>query len=139
MSAGWTVPITVVSGVFVFVVGQAVQRFLLEPIQQQRRVIGQVAFALLYYGNVGLYKPFESESREDIASTLRKLAGELRRTRSTIPVYRLLEKTRLVPKTDNVIKASAHLTGWSNSIIGGSEDTAAEHKDIIRFSLDIVR
>jgi hypothetical protein len=139
MSAAWTPVITVLGGVFVFVGGQIVQRFFLEPIQEQRRIIGEIASLLLYYDNVGRYKPFESETHEDIASTLRKLAGELRRTRSTIPVYRLLERTRLVPKTDNVIKASAHLTGWSNAIIGGSEDTVREHKNIIRMSLGILR
>ena len=105
MSAALTAALTVVlAGVVVFVGGQIVQRFVLEPIQDQRKVIGEIAYVLLYHGNVGRYVPFESQqSRDDVAAALRRLAGELRATRATIPAYRRLERTPWVVKTDNLI------------------------------------
>src|SRR5215218_7318334 len=48
-----TVLTTVLAGVAVFVLGQIAQRFFIEPIQEQRKVLGEVTFAVLYYsGNV---------------------------------------------------------------------------------------
>jgi len=137
MSEALTAALTVFAGFVVFVGGQIVQRFLLEPIQEQRRVIGEIAYVLLYHDNVGRFHT--EEYRGEVGYTLRRLAGELRRTRSTIPLYRLLEKTPFVAKTDNVIKASSALVGWSNSVIGGSEDTATEHKNSIAENLSILR
>jgi hypothetical protein len=140
MSEVLTAALTVFAGFVVFVGGQIVQRFLLEPIQEQRRVIGEIAYVLLYHGNVGRFVPFESQqSRDDTAATLRRLAAELRTTRATIPAYRQLEKTPWVVKTENVITASSSLVGWSNSVIGGTEDTLSQHKDAVRESLGILR
>jgi hypothetical protein len=137
MSGALTTFLTVLSGALVFVVGQTVQQFILEPLQEQRRVIGDIAFELLYHANVGRFHT--QEYRGEVGYTLRRLAGELHRTRSTIPLYRLLERTPWVVKTDYVMKASSGLVGWSNSVIGGSEDTAREHKDTIRTSLGILQ
>jgi hypothetical protein len=136
MSDAQTAGLTVFAGFVVFVGGQIVQRFLLEPIQEQRKVIGDIAYMLLYHDNVGQFH--KEEYRGEVGYTLRRLAGELRRTRSTIPLYRLLEQTPWVAKTDNVIKASSGLVGWSNSVIGGSEDAATVHKNRIAENLNIL-
>jgi hypothetical protein len=135
-SAAWTALFTVLGGVIVFVVGQFVQRFLLEPIQDQRRVTGEIAFVLLYHGNVGR---FQNEAhRNEVGMELRRLAGELRATRSKIPFYRLLEKTGWIPTTGSVIKASSGLVGWSNAVFGGHEDSISHHKETVREQLNII-
>src|SRR5215208_4509917 len=135
MSAAMTAALTVLAGFAVFVGGQIVQRFFLEPIQEQRKVIGEIAYVLLYHDNVGRF--MSGEAREEVAATLRRLGGELRATRRTIPAYRQLASMGWVLKTDNLMRASAHLAGWSNAIIGASEDTTTQHKDIISESLSI--
>jgi hypothetical protein len=137
MNEALTAALTVFAGFVVFVSGQIVQRFLLEPIQEQRRVIGEIAYVLLYHDNVGRFTT--EDYRGEVGYTLRSLAGELRRTRSTIPLYRLLEKTTWVVKTDNVMTAATGLVGWSNSVIGGDEGSAAVHKDSIAENLKILR
>lgn len=38
--------------VAIFVLSQAIQRFVLEPLTDQRKVIGEIAGALLYLGNL---------------------------------------------------------------------------------------
>jgi len=105
--------ITVVLGFVVFVLGQVAQRFFIEPIQEQRRVIGEITLAVLYYDNVG--EKAKAELREETAQTLRKLSGQLLATRWTVPQYRRLEPLGLVEKKDNVIAASDRLLGCSNT------------------------
>jgi len=39
-------------GVAIFVLGQVLLRFLVEPIQEQRRIIGEIASALVYLANI---------------------------------------------------------------------------------------
>jgi hypothetical protein len=146
MNAGWTAFLTVLAVVFVFVVGQTLQRFLLEPIQEQRRVLGEIASVLLYHDNVGRFiirgvrndNP-AWQSRDEVGVALRKLAGELRTTRSVIPAYRFLERTPWVVKSENLMTASDSLAGWSNAVLLANEDTAEEHKNKIAESLGILR
>src|ERR671912_1599775 len=98
MSELLTAGITVVLGYFVFVLGQFTQRLCIEPIQEQKRVIGEIAYLLDYYGDV------ESVARagltEEAARELRRLAGELRSTLRMVLGYRFLAYLRLVEKSD---------------------------------------
>ena len=55
MSEWLTVALTILGEVVVFVGGQIAQRFFLEPIQDQRKVIGEIAYVLLYHDNVGRF------------------------------------------------------------------------------------
>ena len=41
--------LTVFSGTVVFVAGQNVSRFFIEPIHEQRRLIGEIAYVLIFY------------------------------------------------------------------------------------------
>jgi hypothetical protein len=44
---------TIVGGVIVLVAGQILGKFFLEPIQEQARLIGEIANTLILYGNTG--------------------------------------------------------------------------------------
>src|SRR4051812_41961606 len=107
-----TVAITIVTalltaffGVLVFVAGQFIQRFLLEPIQEQRKAIGEVVFNLTFLGNVDNAAVRQEREllstrivdADDAAKTLRTLAGQLRASLWTIPCYDRLAWIRLVP------------------------------------------
>jgi hypothetical protein len=83
VSGVMTAAITVVLGFVVFVLGQIAQRFFIEPIQEQRRVIGEIAYVVLYYGNVGSFAT--PELRQEALQTLRKLSGQLRASLWTVP------------------------------------------------------
>ena len=48
-----TSSLTVMGGVIVLVVGQIVVKFLLEPFQNHRKLIGEIANSLILYANVG--------------------------------------------------------------------------------------
>lgn len=130
-----TAAITVVLGFIVFVLGQIAQTFFIEPIQEQRRVIGEIAYVVLYYGNVGaLATP---ELQQEALQTLRKLSGQLRATLWTVPLYRLFERRGLAEKRENIITASTHLIGWSNSVGMGDGPAASRHRSAVIKALNI--
>ncbi len=127
MSSLVTAALTAFFGVLVFVFGQLTQRFMLEPILEQRKIIGQIAYSLLFHANVMDVSRFEREGQKlvqvqeplDAVRTLRDLAGKLRATLWTIPCYGLLANLRVVPKRKAIMAASSGLVGWSNSIHSG--------------------
>jgi hypothetical protein len=127
MSSLVTAALTALFGILVFVVGQFAQRFFLEPIQEQRRVIGEIAYALVFYANVSdvsenrrLGRPLlELEDPTVVAKSLRRLASQLRSSLYTVPFYELFSRLKAVPNKEAVLKASQGLVGWSNSIHSG--------------------
>jgi len=132
-----TAAITVLLGFVVFVLGQIAQRFFIEPIQEQKRIIGRIAYVILYYANVMALAP---KPRQDEASEeLRKLAGELRATLWIVPSYRLFQGLGLVEKRENIISASAGLVGWSNSVHMRDGTHAARHMATVAKALDLPR
>jgi hypothetical protein len=134
MSSLVTAALTALFAVLVFVAGQFLQRFLLEPIQEQRKIIGEIAFSLLFYANVMDMSARENkglvrlEEPVEIVKTLRGLASRLRATLWTIPCYKLFAKLGIVPDEDSVMAASQSLAGWSNSIHHGDPSV---HRKVI--------
>jgi hypothetical protein len=125
-TAAFTVFGTVLGGAVVLVLGQWVQRFIMEPIQEQRRVVGEIAHALTFDANVG-YIPGEEHLDEDYRKKLKErvdethlrlrgLAARLSATLWTVPFYAFFERRGWVPSADDVNVASTELIGWSNGL-----------------------
>jgi hypothetical protein len=110
-----TAAITVVLGFIVFVLGQVAQRFFIEPIQEQRRIIGEISFAVIYYHNVSSISP--PEIRTEAQQTLRKLSAQLYATLGVIWPYEFFERRGWVARRENVEAAATGLIGWSNSLL----------------------
>jgi hypothetical protein len=51
MSEGLKIALTALAGIIVFIIGQIIVKSIIEPIQEQRRTIGDIAHALKYYKN----------------------------------------------------------------------------------------
>lgn len=124
--------LTIVAGVAVFVVGQAFQRFVLEPIHEQRRIIADIAVALVFLGNVG---PTPSSAPEGYvvvggdepvpaSRQLRSLAARLRASLWTIPFYDTWAKLRIVKPRSAILDASRQVISWSNGVLSGEGLTA---------------
>lgn len=137
-----TAALTALFGVFVFVLGQAAQRFLVEPIQDQRKAIGEVAFALLMFANVAEVAQVQAQrltvlypaDPEEVVRTLRTLAARLQQSRHLIPAYGLLSKLRVVPSQERVSRAIDGLVGWSNSIHSGNP---GPHREAVAAALNL--
>jgi hypothetical protein len=136
--------LTILGGVIVFVAGQIAVKFLIEPIQNYRELVGKIASALIYYANVGpglqdAYlasldglgepeRPSEQLRKQRLQEVIlndwskideakvafRKYASELMETTNKIPLFSLLAILRIVPKRQSILKASTHLIGLSN-------------------------
>ncbi len=117
--------VTALLAVVAFVVGQGLLRFVVEPVQEQRRLIGEVAHALLFYANVYHLEQFNrpDERRqaelEEARVALRGLAGRLQTSLWTVPAYDTLARIGWVRKKEDILTASRELVGWSESLYGG--------------------
>jgi hypothetical protein len=120
--------VTAFLAVLVFVATQSFLKLVLEPIQEQKRLIGEVAHALLFYANS--YYPFRLESVDartieelnETRKALRGLSGRLQASLWTVPFYGWLTWLGMVPKKEDVLEAATQLVGWSNSLYGDGKD-----------------
>jgi hypothetical protein len=108
---------TVFGGVSVFVVGQVLTRFFIEPIHEQRQLVGKVADALLYYAHY-LADSFDRPIAEvgEAPDRFRRLATELMAKTVAIPGYRFWGWLHIVRPFGEIVKARASLFGLSNSL-----------------------
>lgn len=114
--------LTVVAGVAVFVFGQAVMKFLVEPWHEYRTLVGRIAHAVILYSNatdnpmVASPTPVDEARRE-----LRSLAGHLWQRTYAIPLYGPLSRVCWwMPTREEIPKASGALIGLSNSMSGAT-------------------
>lgn len=130
--------LTIVGGVLVFTLGQLIQKFLLEPVHEQSKAIGEIDFGLTYYAqwyaNPGTGKPDHMAAASD---TIRSYASQLRATTHVIRCYDLFERWGIVPIRQNVDEAVGHLIRISNSIHSGNGRENAQDADHVRRLLSV--
>jgi len=108
---------TVIGGVTVFTVGQVLTRFLIEPIHEQRKVIGAIADSLLYYAHYlsdSINRPITEVG--DAPDKFRRFAAELMAKTVAIPGYRIWGWLRIIRPFTQVIAARGALFGLSNNL-----------------------
>lgn len=116
-----TSALTIFGGVLVFAMTQLLQKFLLEPVHEQSKVIGEIFFGLVYYSN--RYANPGSGRPKDLADTseaFRRYASQLQGTTSAIRCHDLFEKLGLVPQRKKIEEAVRDLIRISNSIDSGN-------------------
>ena len=101
-----------------FVLTQGFLKFVLEPIQEQRRVIGEIAHLLNTLVDIPDYREDVDreemeELRREARKTMRALAGRLWTSLWAIPLYDVFALSGLVPKANHVRQAAIELTIWS--------------------------
>ena len=112
--------ITIFGGVFVFVVGQIIQKFFIEPIYQLFSHIGIISVDLVYYGqyyaNPGMGK---EEKLGETSDNIRKDASILKGKVNGIWFYWVWEFLKIVPCRQNISEAISCLIRISNKIFNG--------------------
>jgi hypothetical protein len=122
----------ILAGVSVFVLGQIFLKWVIEPIQELRKVITEILFYLA--NDHSIIHNAHIVDREEALSTcknLRRLGASLLSRQGLIPFYRILFKIFRLPKRENIILASRRLSLISNSIFSKERD--------IYYKLDIYR
>lgn len=117
-----TAVLTILGGVIVYVSGQIVSKFFIEPYQEYRKTVGEIAHALVYYANVSAN--IKNELQDEASTAFRDKAALLRARAYEIPFYKWFALTlrKRIPPFDSVIIASNALIGLSNSVHGNDYD-----------------
>ncbi len=135
--------LTVVGGVLVLTAGQLVQRFFIEPLHEQAKVIGEVAYALAYYApiyaNPGptrlVVRPDGVNLTDATEHELRALASRLIATTSAVR-WDGLARCLSSPSRKDVLEGASTLIGLSNSVRTG---TPEENLEIRKRALNLLR
>jgi hypothetical protein len=63
-----TSSLTILSGILVFVIGQVIVKFIIEPLHEQAKLIGEIANSLIFFRPVGtVWAPHYLEKLQDIS------------------------------------------------------------------------
>jgi len=87
--------LTVISGVIIFVGGQIILKFFIEPFYYRRELVGEIADSLIFYSR--LYCNYFNQASEDERKE-RIMASDKLRSLST----RLVAKTNAIPFCDKL-------------------------------------
>jgi hypothetical protein len=115
MSEGMKIALTAFATVFTFVIGQLIQRIFIEPLHEQRRVIGRIAHALTFYRGICEDGPPPRATPErvaDVRSALRALAADLRSTLTGLPWYSAFSCVRLALPRVTIKQVAYRLMRW---------------------------
>ena len=132
--AGEIVFQTVISGVIIFVVGDIIQKFVLEPYQKYKGIIGKIDNELKFYANT-IANPgtLEREPALDCSKALRRLSCDLEATYKQIPFRRISARQKISDSARRLILLS------NNLFVEKSSNTAINVKTMerIRENLNI--
>lgn len=122
--ASFTAFLTIIT----LIIGKLIEIAFIHPVQELRKTVGEVAFAVTFYANVfpGSETIQLNNQRELETSqlNLRKLASELRSNAQVIPLHSLLHKLKIIPSEEQIAQASTALIGWSNSLFDTNDRAA---------------
>jgi hypothetical protein len=121
--------LTIIGGVLIYVFGQIVIRFFVDPYQHYRQIVAEIADALVYYGNIS---GGSNRQRQDEASNaFRQKASLLRVKAYGIPYYNKFAKWRWVPPWSSIMEASSALIDLSNEVYKHDHEAIGQRRDAI--------
>jgi hypothetical protein len=152
----------IISGVLVFIIGEIIVRFFLNPLYKFKEIKGEIASTLLFHANnygreiiridfkVNLQPESELQENEKIKSPekindelkqarkeTRSVAAKLISSAESIPFYKIMAGMKIVPTKKNISSSKSNLIWLSNSFIGGKEVESIERSKNICSLLSI--
>lgn len=115
---------TVLSGAMVFTIGQILQKFLLEPIQEYKKTVGKIDNRLKFYDNILTNAVFDKKIIIEITNAMRNLSCNLEANYKQIPFNKLLINLKLLEPKEDIAKAARELIFLSNA--GGRNNNDIE-------------
>ena len=112
-----TSTLTVLVGVVVFVLGQIAVKFFIEPIQEVRKIVGEIADSLIFFADLHANPgPTATEKRMAASESFRRQASQLKGKTNVVAWYRFWAFIHFLPKKPGIDKACRGLIGLSNSL-----------------------
>jgi hypothetical protein len=111
-----TACLTLAGGVILLVVTQVITRFIVEPLLDFRRLLGEVAFTLILYEKFLINVPSTAGTDQfsEAKEQCRVLASRLFAVSAAVPLYDYLAANGCVPPIGDVDAAAGYLIGLSN-------------------------
>ena len=145
-----TVITSVIVPVAVSVVTTLITLYVVQPIQGQRQIIGEIAYATRYYRTATSKVRAEwrdpqaaKAKAEEATRALLVLSARLAASPTTLPVrgkyYKLFESLKLVEPRENVSTASSELRSWGYWIRMGDSQAAQGHRLEVMKALNLPR
>lgn len=117
-----TVFLTVISGVLTYVFGQLILKLIIEPVQEMKKLIGQIANSLTEHANVIQNPGVPSEDVMKATSQhLRKLSAHLESQLYLVPMYSITAFIFRLPSRKSILLATRSLMGLSNSVFRAAD------------------
>ena len=113
-----TSSLTVMVGVLVFVIGQLLVKFVIEPIQELKKSLAEIHYSLVFHARP-ILSSFGKEDWDDTAQDmLRKLSSDLSSRIGAVPLYdRWVSMShKFLPEKKKALEASRFLVTLSNSV-----------------------
>ena len=109
---------TVLSGVTVFVLGQILVKLVIEPVQQLKKTIGEICYALHYYSNkYSNPNNLDTDTSKETQEAIRHISCQLAKDFSTVPFYSLTRIVFFLPSREHIFDARTKLIGISNWLL----------------------
>lgn len=119
--------LTVLGGVFVYVIGQYVQNFILQPLKEFKLLLGKIHYKLVFLSNL-ITNPIVENKQSEVQTQLRDLACDLQSQSKALSNFSGFFCVEL-PKKENVDMAVSKLIRISNS--AGNVNYLLENADDI--------
>lgn len=129
----WTAAFTILGGVLVYVIGQLLSKFLIDPTHELKKTIGEVRFNLAFYAPVILTPIARTPERSDKTyEALLKSSCDLLAKVDAIPCYGFLSCISLgfLPSKKCIREAATRLRGLS-TYVHETGDKAVSHVETI--------
>ena len=126
----WTSASTIFGGVILFVIGQLLSKFLIEPIQELKKAIGEVRFNLAYYAPI-IHTPIsrDKERSDKAYDAIMRNSCDLLTKADAIPFYRLIPNRFFLPIM-NIDRAAVDLRALT-TYLHETGEKAASHIEVI--------
>ena len=120
----------VLAGLIIFVAGQIIVKIFIDPVQELKRVIADIAFKLIHYSHVYRIAPsgeeeavgeegqrsIDPEKLELAANEYRKLASMLNAGYRLVPFYAIARLLFFLPRESDIIDARNELIEMAEEI-----------------------
>ncbi len=128
---------TVITGYTIFVLGQITINFWLDPIKKQKKIIGEIQHATIFYANVFssiMNKTLKNEASDEY----RRLATQLVAATRIIPLYRFSRVLFSLPSIEDIGSAHHSLVGLSNCALSESSRDTFKITEGLKSSLKLL-
>ena len=143
----------IIAGVIIYVAGEIIVKIVIDPVQELKRVIADIALKLIHYSPVyriapsgdvdasgeEVQKSVDSEKLEQAADEYRKLASMLNAGYRLVPFYAIAKLLFFLPKEADIIDARNELLEMSEEIFAAPKSfVISERRKSIEKKLKVI-